>query len=630
MNKIKTVAEVVQQDSARPKESAKRKRGASEEIMNGTSDETATKQEDSTVSAGTVKRERKSTEEKTSNGTQKGVEQKDSKDDAVIGDKDSTENTENKDVESNKNTDVSESKDSTENTGNKDVGSNKNTDISEGKDSSENTENKDVESGTEKIDEVDESSAERKDDKTDDCTQETKGEDKSGDISDSQIKEKDKQVKTEESTENKESDSQIKEKDKQVKTEESTENKESDKGEKTASEKGNTDASDNVENETAASGENVENVKIKEETAEVKDVSKETKTPIIAARRRVAAKKKDSPLVGKGSRRKPAKVMSEAGDVPVPEGWSRVVVQRTSGASAGKYDVYYFSPLGKKLRSRNEVSKHCEENQLHVEMDMIAFTHKASGIPRQRVRSASVKTPKGAAAKTSKTPKTPKTPKSPKAEPNRKRKLADKSEGKGKRRADQVGLKTGGRTSKHNSTPLSKRARRDDRKSEYFKTKGDKLSRVRLKSGTRWTPPRSPFNLFQESLYHDPWKLLVGTIFLNRTTGEEALGKSILWKFLDKWPTPEETIKASWEELAAVIQPLGLHEKRAKMIIRFSEEYITKDWVYPKELHGIGKYGNDSYRIFCVNEWRKIRPSDHMLNFYIDWLWDNHRYLGLE
>ncbi|KAG7155269.1 methyl-CpG-binding domain protein 4-like 2 [Homarus americanus] len=39
------------------------------------------------------------------------------------------------------------------------------------------------------------------------------------------------------------------------------------------------------------------------------------------------------------------------------------------------------------------------------------------------------------------------------------------------------------------------------------------------------------------------------------------------------------------------------------MLIRFSEEYLTKDWIYPKELHGIGKYGNDSYRIFCVNEW---------------------------
>ena len=36
-------------------------------------------------------------------------------------------------------------------------------------------------------------------------------------------------------------------------------------------------------------------------------------------------------------------------------------------------------------------------------------------------------------------------------------------------------------------------------------------------------------------------------------------------------------------------------------------EYLTKDWEYPNELHGIGKYGNDSYRIFCVNEWKKVR-----------------------
>lgn len=75
--------------------------------------------------------------------------------------------------------------------------------------------------------------------------------------------------------------------------------------------------------------------------------------------------------------------------------------------------------------------------------------------------------------------------------------------------------------------PLPKRAKKDDRKSAYFKAKGDKLNRVKLKSGARWTPPRSPFNLFQESLYHDPWKLLVGTIFLNRTTG-----KSIFYPFI--------------------------------------------------------------------------------------------------
>ena len=33
---------------------------------------------------------------------------------------------------------------------------------------------------------------------------------------------------------------------------------------------------------------------------------------------------------------------------------------------------------------------------------------------------------------------------------------------------------------------------------------------------------------------------------------------------------------------------------------------MIKDWFYPEELHGIGKYGNDSYRIFCVNEWRQV------------------------
>lgn len=39
-----------------------------------------------------------------------------------------------------------------------------------------------------------------------------------------------------------------------------------------------------------------------------------------------------------------------------------------------------------------------------------------------------------------------------------------------------------------------------------------------------------------------------------------------------------------------------------------SDEYLTKQWRYPIELHGIGKYGNDSYRIFCVNEWKQVSP----------------------
>ena len=37
-------------------------------------------------------------------------------------------------------------------------------------------------------------------------------------------------------------------------------------------------------------------------------------------------------------------------------------------------------------------------------------------------------------------------------------------------------------------------------------------------------------------------------------------------------------------------------DRRARVIKRFSEDFLTKDWIYPKELYGIGKYGNDSYR----------------------------------
>ena len=35
-----------------------------------------------------------------------------------------------------------------------------------------------------------------------------------------------------------------------------------------------------------------------------------------------------------------------------------------------------------------------------------------------------------------------------------------------------------------------------------------------------FVPLQSPFNLVQESLWQDPWKLLIATIFLNRTTGQ--------------------------------------------------------------------------------------------------------------
>ena len=63
-----------------------------------------------------------------------------------------------------------------------------------------------------------------------------------------------------------------------------------------------------------------------------------------------------------------------------------------------------------------------------------------------------------------------------------------------------------------------------------------------------WIPPKSPFNLIQESLFHDPWKLLIATIFLNRTSGGKAI--PVMWDFFKRYPNPEITRMADWKQIA--------------------------------------------------------------------------------
>ncbi|XP_035205538.1 methyl-CpG-binding domain protein 4-like isoform X1 [Stegodyphus dumicola] len=156
--------------------------------------------------------------------------------------------------------------------------------------------------------------------------------------------------------------------------------------------------------------------------------------------------------------------------------------------------------------------------------------------------------------------------------------------------------------------------------SPYFKKKMclEKEVPNYFRSGNKWIPPRSPFNLIQEDLYHDPWKMLIATICLQKTAGGSV--KKVLSDFFKKYPTPNILLQAQPSEISKCLQTLGLQDKKAKIILRFSDDYINKKWKYPIELHGIGKYGNDSYRIFCVNEWKQVQPKDHMLEKYHEWL----------
>ncbi|XP_012558548.2 uncharacterized protein LOC100205338 isoform X3 [Hydra vulgaris] len=161
------------------------------------------------------------------------------------------------------------------------------------------------------------------------------------------------------------------------------------------------------------------------------------------------------------------------------------------------------------------------------------------------------------------------------------------------------------------------------RMSPYFK----KLhpSKVLVNTGlrgvhntVRYTPTFSPFNLIQERLYMKPWQLLIATIFLNKTSATVAL--PLFWQFVSRFPTPNDVNENNFEEISALMKPLGLNYRRAKNIIQFSFEFLHKDWKYPRELYGIGKYGDDSYRMFCLGQFDNVHPTDNKLNLYKVWL----------
>ena len=82
--------------------------------------------------------------------------------------------------------------------------------------------------------------------------------------------------------------------------------------------------------------------------------------------------------------------------------------------------------------------------------------------------------------------------------------------------------------------------------SNYFKPSPVPSRKSQL--APNWIPPKSPFNLIQESLFHDPWKLLIATIFLNRTSGGKAI--PVMWDFFKRYPNPEITRMADWKHIA--------------------------------------------------------------------------------
>ncbi|WZZ69831.1 hypothetical protein YC2023_081201 [Brassica napus] len=116
-----------------------------------------------------------------------------------------------------------------------------------------------------------------------------------------------------------------------------------------------------------------------------------------------------------------------------------------------------------------------------------------------------------------------------------------------------------------------------------------------------WVPPPSPCNLLQEDHWHDPWRVLVICMLLNKTSGAQTRG--VISDLFALCPNAKTATKVEEKEIETLIKPLGLQNKRSKMIKRFSLEYLQESWTHVTQLHGVGKYAADAYAIFCNGKW---------------------------
>jgi endonuclease III len=121
--------------------------------------------------------------------------------------------------------------------------------------------------------------------------------------------------------------------------------------------------------------------------------------------------------------------------------------------------------------------------------------------------------------------------------------------------------------------------------------------------------------LLQEFYAEEPWKLLVCCILLAQTSRTNV--NMVLDDLFARYPSEHHLMMADSGELAAIIRPCGIQNKRAITLIRMSFAWATRApssnvptdrWV--SNLYGVGEYGVDSYRIFVLGDRSRCDSMD--------------------
>ena len=96
------------------------------------------------------------------------------------------------------------------------------------------------------------------------------------------------------------------------------------------------------------------------------------------------------------------------------------------------------------------------------------------------------------------------------------------------------------------------------------------------------------------------WQHMVGVICLNQTYRKQV--KVVLPKLFKRYPNAKAFFCCRLKTQGNMLKPLGMWSVRAKRLRKMSKEFLTWNGVEASDLHGIGKYGSDSYKIFYKNQ----------------------------
>ncbi|RVX73385.1 hypothetical protein B0A52_03027 [Exophiala mesophila] len=232
---------------------------------------------------------------------------------------------------------------------------------------------------------------------------------------------------------------------------------------------------------------------------------------------------------------------------------------------------------------------------------------------------------------------------------------------------------TPSQTKTHNGTSKTKLSRQPT-KSPFFPSPHKHRSNF---LSTLPFPPLShdTFGLMQERLAHDPFRLLIATIFLNKTPGERAM--PVFYELMTRYPTPSDLASADTADIASMIHSLGFQNQRARKCVAMAKAWTAsppqlgrrfKKVDYPlkgdgrdvgkddvledadsrvaweiSHLPGLGPYSHDSWRMFCRDklrglssgwngenivpsnsfepEWKRVLPLDKELRAWMTWMW---------